>query len=313
MHQLIITMLSIAMGAAFLYSTLSYTGSNIELKERSQYKMAYTQLIKLNESYKEYNNQPLDASTWENDLSKYGTLPTLPPKSSMSYNFDTTNEQYYFCITRDQPNKSSHKSISGLRAGFPRVKNINTELFEETDKSGYSDAHFNVNTSCGATSDYVEEPLEDETYLTALSATMWLGGLNNYYNEESVLIGDDFKKLKIAFDSYVVANGSAPTVAAIDSIFTLLRPHGELPLQHSGFSWEYGLNGGSNYFCLKTNDTSSYNDQEREIHAESIYQLDTVFDNSYFKINRSSCTSSSQARTTDYSSAITVFGTYWLN
>lgn len=313
MHQLIITILGIILASMFLYSTMSYMGSNIALKERSKYQNAYAQLIKLNELHKEYNNQPLNPTSWESDLSKYGVLPTLPPNSSVSYNYDTTNDQYYFCITRTSPDKASHEAISGLRAGYPRVYNEGLDVYEETTSYGYSDAHFKVNNACAATSNYASEPLETGAHSTALSATMWLGGLYNYYNKQTRLVENDFKNLKIAFDAYVVANGAAPAVAAIDAVFTALRPYGELPLQHEGFSWEYGLNGGSNYFCLKTDDTSAYNAQEKEIHAETLYQLDAVFDNSYFKINRTSCTSSSQSRTTDYSAAINVYGTYWLN
>lgn len=313
MHQLIITMLSIALGSAFLFSTLTYTSSNIEMKEKLRYKNAYNQIIELHNDYKNYNNEPLSILTWKEDLSKYGLLPVLPPQSEITYNYNLTNNNYYFCVTRTNPDKISHSAMSGLRAGFPRLYNETTSLFENTTSNGYSSSNFNVNTTCGVNSDYTVEPLESELYATALSATMWIGGIESFYKNESKLIESDFKNLKTSFDAYVIANGSAPTVAAIDSIFTLLRPYGALPIQHKGFSWEYGLNGGSNYFCLKTNDTSAYSDQEREIHAESLYQLDALFDNSYFKINRSSCTSSSQARTTDYTSTINVYGTYWLN
>lgn len=313
MTSLIISILGIMLSVAFVGILVNYSSSSIVFKEKTEYKNAYSQLVMLNGEYLKYNNQPLDPGSWEDDLVKYGNLPTLPPKNTLSYNYDSTKNEYYFCITRSNPNKSSHKAMSGLRAGYPRSWNSVLSQYDLTESNGYNSSYFNVNNSCSSASDYAAEPLENDAHSTALSSTFWVGGLDKFYNKRSKLIEDDYKKLKTAFDAYVVANGSAPVVSTISATLTALRPYGEMPLQHEGFTWEYGLDSGSNYFCLYTTDTSSNNEQEREVLAESVYQLDSVFDNSYFKINRTSCTSTSQARTTDYSTAISVYSAYLLN
>jgi hypothetical protein len=321
MHGLIMTMLSIAIGSAFLFSTLTYTSANIELKERLKYKSAYNQLIALHNEYKDYNNEPLSILTWEEDLSTYGLLPLLPPQSEITYNYNAGSDNYYFCITRANPDKVSHSAMSGLRNGFPRKYNESTEVYENTNSNGYFSSNFNVNTSCGATTDYENEPLESKVYTTTLASTIWIGGIESFYKNKSQLIETDFKNLKLAFDAFVEENNRAPTVDESEVVFKALRPYGSLPLKHKGFSWEYGLKDsstplltpGSNYFCLKTIDTSAYSEQEREIHAESIYQLEGSFDNSYFIINRTSCEAAAQDRPTDYTSTINVYGSYFLN
>lgn len=313
MHGLIISVLAIFLSSLFLLSTMNFTSNNIEIKERELYKNAYENLVELNEQYIKYENKPLPITNWEKELSKYGKLPLLPSKNLISYNYSSSNKSYYFCITRLNPEKISHYAMSGLRSGFPRKYNDVLGVYELTSSQGYDSSIFNINTSCGSNNDYSVEPIETESYNTALSSTMWLGNLERFYKKNSINIKEDFSNLKSAFDKYVTINGSAPVVSSIDNVFSQLRPYGKIPNIYENYQWSYNIASGSNYFCLSTISTSSMTAVEREIHAKSLYDIGNYFDNSYFKINRTSCGNSSQSISTDYTSEISVYASYLLN
>lgn len=313
MGHLIMIVVGLLLSSMIIGTTMNYTSNSIALKEKKIYISAYNHLEELNEIYYEKEGKVLSVSNWESELTRYGSLPYLPSKNVLSYGYDTSSKDYYFCITRNEPEKHSHQAMSSLRSGYPRSFDESTSTYSITESSGFDSSFFNVNEVCGSKVDYDNEPLETNNFSTPLASTFWIGNITRYYKKNAKEIEEDFVKLKNAFDKYVLANGSAPVVDSIENVFVSLRSYGELPIKHKDFQWSYGLNGSSNYFCLSTISTSSMTPNEREIHAESLYELNNVFDESYFKVNRTSCISSSQAKTTDYSNEINVYASYLLN
>jgi type II secretory pathway pseudopilin PulG len=312
MFQLVMVILALLLAIAFTSVGMDYTGNTIINKERAEQERAFNRLLDMNEQYTSDANMPLPIANWKNELMEYGHLPVVPPNYQTTYNYNETENKYYFCIFNNNADSRAHESTSRLRYGFPRSSGT------LSTNRGYTNTYFNVNQVCGSSTDYYEdgvtEPTEGGNVDLSVAATMWIGGYEKYYIERSQSIGDDFINLKNVFDAYVADNGVAPSTAlTIDQVFDELRSYGQLPQLYDRYQWSYDISSGSHYFCISTTDTTDYSEIYREIHAESVYQLVNKFAESYFKVNRTSCTSSSQSRTTDYLNPISVYASYILN